>query len=158
MKTNYTDNENEELKKIAPHLFKIEKKEVFTTPENYFESLPGLLQDRVHEKTKTTTFFAPRYRLALVAASVGLFIFVGVKFYTSQTKETTEIATTEMVQSYDNQYLASADETELTDQLDDETLDNTSVQINKNTSASNDEITDYLINDNIDLTTITNEF
>ena len=30
METNYTANENEELKKIAPHLFKIEKKEVFT--------------------------------------------------------------------------------------------------------------------------------
>jgi hypothetical protein len=158
METNYTENENEEFKKIAPHLFKIEKKEVFTTPENYFENLPGLLQDRVNEKAKTNAVFVPRYRMALVVASVSLLIFVGIKFYTSQPKETIEIASTEMAQNYDNQYLASADETELAEQLDDETLDNALVQMDKTTGASSDEITDYLMNDNIDLTTITNEF
>ena len=156
METNY--NEEEELKKSAPHLFKIEKKEVFTTPENYFQNLPGLMQDKVHARVKPKSFWVPDYKLALVAASVCLLVFAGIKFFSTSKNETSEIAAVEMATDYDAQYLASADETELAEQLDDESLETTSALIEENSGLSNQEIEDYLLNNNIDIATITNEF
>lgn len=153
-----SNKNNEELKKIAPHLFKIEKKNVFEVPENYFEKLPGLMQDKVHAKTKAKSYWVPDYKLALAAASVCLLIFAGVNYFTASNKESKEMATSEMVESYDSLYLGSSDETDMAEELDDASLEKTSAQINKNSSISNSDIEEYLLSDNIDLTTITNEF
>jgi negative regulator of sigma E activity len=156
METNY--NEDEELKKIAPHLFKLKKEEVFEVPENYFEKLPGIMQDKVHSKAKVKSFWVPDYKLALAAASVCLLVVVGIKYWNAPNQESKELAGVELMQDYDNQYLASADEQELAEQLDDESLDNTSAQIDENSGIDNQEIEDYLISNNIDITTISNEF
>ena len=153
-----TNNENEELKKIAPHFFKIEKKEVFEVPENYFEKLPGLMQDKMHAKTKAKNYWVPDYKLALAAASVCLLIFAGINYFSATKTENTELAASEMLESYDSLYLGSADESDLSDELDDATIEKTSSQIDKSSSLSNSDIEDYLLSENIDLTTITNEF
>lgn len=151
--------DNEELKKIAPHLFNIEKKEVFDTPENYFEKLPGELQDKVNARVKPKNYWVPNYKTALVTASIFVFIFVGIRYYSTTTiNPTKEIAASEMLQEFDTLYLASADEIELADQLDDESLESASQQIEAGSEISTSEIEDYLISDNIDIATITNEF
>ena len=153
---NYTDEE--ELKKAAPHLFTIEKKEVFVAPENYFEKLPGLMQDKVHAGLKPKSFWVPDYKLAFAVVTAGLLLFSGLQFLEGSKNGTTELASSEIAQDYDTQYLASADEQELAEQLDDESLESTSIQLEENNGLSNQEIEDYLINNNIELTTISNEF
>ena len=151
--------DNEELKKIAPHLHKIEKKEVFSTPDNYFEKLPGQLQDKINARIKPKKYWVADYKIALAAASIFVFIFVGIRYFSSTTSvPTKEIATSEMVREFDTLYLASADEIELADQLDDESLESASQQIEAGSEISTSEIEDYLISDNIDIATITNEF
>ncbi|MBL0049739.1 MAG: hypothetical protein IPP32_16790 [Bacteroidetes bacterium] len=151
--------DNEELKKIAPHLFNIEKKEVFSTPDNYFEKLPGELQEKVTAQVKPKNYWVPNYKTALVTASIFVFILVGIRYYSSTSSSPTkEIAANEMVQEFDTLYLASANEIELADQLDDESLESASQQIEAGSDISSSEIEDYLISDNIDITTITNEF
>ncbi len=152
------DNENEALKKIAPHLFTIEKKAIFNAPENYFEKLPLELQDKVNARIKPKSYWVPDFKLVLAAASVSLLIFSGIRFFSDSATKTTEMAASEIAQNFDAVYLASSDEVDLADQLDDESLETTSQQIDASNGVSHKEIEDYLINDNIDITTLTNEF
>lgn len=158
MKNELEDFEDENLKKLAPSLSKIEKKELFAAPENYFEKLPGQLQDKIHANVKPKHYWVPNYKLALASLSVFLILLSGIYYFKNNTGTIAEPQTSELIQNYDSQYLSSVDETELAEQLDDEVLENTSLQIEKSNGISNEEIEDYLLSNNIDLTTISNEF
>ncbi len=155
---NKNNNEQEDLEKIAVNLFRIEKKEVFTTPENYFDQLPGIMQSKVHAKKSLPASWVPNYKLALAAASICLFVFISIKFWNKPQASENEIAASEIVQTYDAQYLASSDESDLVEQLDDESIEITSQQLEQGNELSNMEIEEYLLSNNIDIQTLTNEF
>lgn len=157
MKTNHHD-EKEEIEKMAPRLFSIEKQEVFEVPENYFEQLPHKMQDLVHKKPASSFKHKTVYRLASVAASLLLIAYVGSRFFVDGKSNKMEISNNELVASYTNDYLSSADETELIDQLDDAALASAADQLSDNSDLSNQEIEDYLMNENIDVVTLSNEF
>lgn len=158
MKKELEDFEDENINKLAPSLSKIEKKELFVAPENYFEKLPGQMQDKIHANVKPHSYWVPNYKLAFASLSVFLILLSGIYYFTNKTAIIAEPQTSELIQNYDSQYLGSVDETELAEQLDDEVLENTSMQIEKSNGISNEEIEDYLLSNNIDLTTISNEF
>ena len=157
MKANH-DNDQEEIEKMAPRLFSIEKKEVFVVPENYFEQLPHKMQDLVHKKPESSFRYKTGYKLAWVAASLVLIAYIGSRFFVDDSSNKMEISSNELVASYTNDYLSSADETELVDQLDDATLASAAEQLTENTDISNQEIEDYLMSENIDVATLSNEF
>lgn len=157
MNTNQ-DKDKEELEKMAPRLFSIEKKEVFSVPENYFEQLPHRMLDLVHEKTETGLRYKTGYKLAWVAASLLLITYIGSRFIVNDNSNKMEISKSELVASYANDYLSTSDETELVDELDDSELAIAAEQFTENTAISNQEIEDYLMNENIDVVTLSNEF
>lgn len=56
----------------------IPKKNIFETPEGYFDELPGIIQSRIAEKSKATSFFpsyglALRYAVPVLAVAIALF-------------------------------------------------------------------------------------
>ena len=156
---NYFSNlENEVMKNISelPDFAKSSSVNPFKVPENYFEKLPIEIQDRISKKensgiiTKVEEWLAqllqPKFSLSLITALV--VVFLSVKFFT-KTK-------------YINQQMAygiSADELSASNYLDeiDESL---LVESLDKLPAKTDEeksIEDYLINNHIDLSEISNE-
>jgi hypothetical protein len=56
----------------------IPKKNIFETPEGYFDELPGIIQSRIVEKSRTTSPFpsfglALRYAVPVLAIAIALF-------------------------------------------------------------------------------------
>lgn len=56
----------------------IPKKNIFETPEGYFDELPGIIQSRIAEKSKSTSPFpsfglALRYAVPILAIAIALF-------------------------------------------------------------------------------------
>ena len=56
----------------------IPKKNIFETPEGYFDELPCIIQSRIAEKSKATSFFpsyglALRYAVPVLAVAIALF-------------------------------------------------------------------------------------
>ena len=151
------DNEREELKKLAPRLFANKKSDGFEVPENYFESLPQQMQEKVHSRIKPKSYWVPDYKLAFATLAILFTIGAGIKFFNGSNSSKNELAGKDLMQVYTNSYLAASDEYELADQLDDELLELTAQEIEKESEPSNSEIEAYLLND-IDITTLTNEF
>lgn len=61
----------------------IPKKEIFTTPDGYFDMLPGVIQGRVTKQARTTRpawQYSVRYALPAV-----LFVAAGILWYTRET-------------------------------------------------------------------------
>lgn len=57
----------------------IPKKNIFETPEGYFDELPGIIQSRIAEKSKSTSPFPSfglvlRYAVPVLAIAIALFL------------------------------------------------------------------------------------
>jgi hypothetical protein len=152
MEQNNFDNNKEELKGIAPHLYSLPKKNAFTAPENYFEKLTVSISDKVHaEKSKTwwQVIFESLTQPKFAVTSIALCMLVGGYMYYQ--KQSMIIAPVEMTavninNLSDDEILSQVDETVLADVIDDNTDDATSA-----------EEVDYLIDNHTDLNSIINE-
>jgi len=102
----------DELKDIAPILNQLPKKDSFQVPENYFDELPGLIQDRVRVKTKTRWNYVLKYALPFVL----LIVTIG---YFTQNKTNTkfQISKQEAVDYLNNQVDTDFDETLLAEEI-----------------------------------------
>lgn len=121
----------EELKDIAPILNQLPKKDSFQIPENYFDELPGLIQDRVRVKTQTRWNYAIKYALPLV------FLIIAIGYFTqNKTDDTVQISKQEAADYIDNQMDIDFDETLLAEEISAQT-----VEQNTETSA----VEDYLL-------------
>lgn len=121
----------EELKDIAPILNQLPKKDSFQIPENYFDELPGLIQDRVRVKTQTRWNYAIKYALPLV------FLIFAIGYFTqNKTDDTVQISKQEAADYIDNQMDIDFDETLLAEEISAQT-----VEQNTETSA----VEDYLL-------------
>ena len=123
----------EELKDIAPILNQLPKKDNFQVPENYFDELPGLIQDRVQVKTKTQWTYVLKYALPVI-----LVIFSVVYFSQKNTDKSIQISKQEAVDYIDNQMDIDFDETLLAEEISVQT-----VEQHTETSA----VEDYLLDE-----------
>jgi len=65
----------------------IPKKDIFTTPEGYFDKLPGMIEARVAKKTKTS--ISPAFAFSLkYALPVVVFLAAGIFWYTQSNSST----------------------------------------------------------------------
>ena len=123
----------EELKDIAPILNQLPKKDSFQIPENYFDELPGLIQDRVRVKTQTRWNYVLKYALPFVL------LIVSIGYFTqNKTDETVQISKQEAADYIDNQMDIDFDETLLAEEISVQT-----VEQHTETSA----VEDYLLDE-----------
>ena len=102
----------EELKDIAPILSQLPKKDSFQVPENYFDELPGLIQERVRVKAQTPWKTALKYALPFVL------LIVSIGFFTqNKTDDTVQISKQEAADYIDNQMDIDFDETLLAEEI-----------------------------------------
>ncbi len=80
---------NDELKKLAPELFKLEKKDPFAVPPEYFDDFTLRLQNRMNQKKKTHSpwfyyILKPKYSVAI---SLCIIMIVSGVFYYNYTQK-----------------------------------------------------------------------
>jgi hypothetical protein len=108
----------EELKDIAPILNQLPKKDSFQVPENYFDELPGLIQDRVQVKTKSQWTYVLKYALPV------LLVIVSVAYFSQKnTDKSIQISKQEAVDYIDNQMDIDFDETLLAEEISVQTVE-----------------------------------
>ena len=123
----------EELKDIAPILSQLPKKDSFQFPENYFDELPGLIQERVRVKAQTPWKTALKYALPFVL------LIVSIGYFTQKnTEKSIQISKQEAVDYIDNQMDIDFDETLLAEEISVQT-----VEQHTETSA----VEDYLLDE-----------
>lgn len=146
-------DDEEEIKALAPTLLSIDKYNPFDVPKDYFEELPTLIQARVIENKEKSTivdwlFWLLRPRLA-VSMIVILFISItGIYYMNNNSIKNTEA--TEELSLEDNLYYIN--ESDILEHL---TADaSTAIE-----SVSEDEnsIENYLLDNNIDESNLSNE-
>jgi hypothetical protein len=108
----------EELKDIAPILNQLPKKDCFQVSENYFDELPGLIQDRVQVKTKSQWTYVLKYALPV------LLVIVSVAYFSQKnTDKSIQISKQEAVDYIDNQMDIDFDETLLAEEISVQTVE-----------------------------------
>lgn len=89
------------------------KKNIFETPEGYFDALPERLQERIRQKEQEKKVFSfPQWTYA-AAASVLLLLVVGIFFFQPADQPAENIASEQNIE----QLLASVSEDEIIDYL-----------------------------------------
>ncbi|HIA10542.1 MAG TPA: hypothetical protein EYN69_00505 [Flavobacteriales bacterium] len=156
-----SDEIRKELEGIAPRLSKIEKVNPFEVPDGYFDNLPRLVSDRINEAStahraavRTLTF-----RWTAVAASITLIAAFAYIFNNTAHLD-------------DNMDLAQLDIEEIADALVDEgaftveeedlielliMVEEGKQSATEEKESDTNEIIEYLIDSDIDLTTIIDE-
>lgn len=136
------ENDNE-LKKSAPYLASLEKKNSFQAPEGFFEDLPSKIEDKIQAATteKKHTYLSLHYVKYAVAAVV--LLVAGYYFYPSKTVPQKNAFTAWNVDSL----------------TDDELLDEWGdfpIEYETETVVSNDDadMINYLIDNKVDVTEI----
>lgn len=108
----------EELKDIAPILNQLPKKDCFQVSENYFDELPGLIQERVHLKAQTPWKTALKYALPLFLVVISV-----IYFSQKNTDKSIQISKQEAVDYIDNQMDIDFDETLLAEEISVQTVE-----------------------------------
>ncbi len=143
--------EFEELKSIAPILNNIPKYNSFEVPNDYFEDFPTRIQERIVNTKSSNSILnwlilllKPRFAIPVLAT---IFIAIsGINFMNKNAEHLqTEIATEEM----------TVDEQLYT--IDESTVIESVVASNETFTSDENEIENYLIDNNIDETNLKNE-
>jgi hypothetical protein len=144
---NYFSDLPEKLKVIT-----LQKKSSFEAPEGYFDKLPGVLQEQVHrDKPSLRRSLFPRLAVSmLAAAAVILVVTTGINFYFIKDSNNNETALNLKqinVEDAESILLESADENFLLEHalVSAEPIDN------------REAISDYLIENQIDVNTLATE-
>jgi len=143
----------DESSNISPRLTKIKRVNPYSVPENYFDELPGRIQEAIHvqketEPAKSFIFRYIRPQLA-VAASIIIFAILGYLGYKSIYSYNSSIELTSgEIAEYVEYYSSEIDEDMFIELLDDNKLPKA------NFSDLSDEIITYLVDENIDYQSI----
>lgn len=152
-------NEDGDLKNSAPHLFGMEKQNPFSTPDGYFDELSSKVINRVAEEKQVRQpvwrfIFQPKIAIAASVVAIGL--TVATKFVFFNNVDVKEAVTTEELFAD----LSDEDLEGLTDELFMEDV-LTEVVHEERVPFENIEdeeaIIDYLMENNIDIQTLSNE-
>jgi hypothetical protein len=152
MKTEYNDDD---LRKEAPKLFGMDKKNPFEVPDGFFDTFSSKVQDKIAAEKKKTiwsvifeTVIKPKIAIPVLASLC--LVAVGIKIMyrppTVINYNETAITYNDLSQS---DYLTDIDESILMDALNTAT--------NKSNTSSKTEIENYLIENNIDVNDLANE-
>jgi hypothetical protein len=127
---------------LSPILDKIGKENNFSVPKNYFEALPQLIGDKkLNNKVIITIFDNLSYRV--LAPTLGVLLII-MAIYTLQPNSTDlELTNEQLSEIIINEELIEFDE-DLVYEVYAETENDTPIE-----QTTNEEIIDYLINDNI---------
>ncbi|MCB9359764.1 MAG: hypothetical protein H6587_10900 [Flavobacteriales bacterium] len=141
-------NRNENTSSI---LNKIGKKNSFSTPENYFELLPQvIIHKKMEDKQVKNTFENLPYRI--LAPTIGVLIII-MTIYTLQPNSNNINYTTEQLsESIIDEELIEFNEDMIYEVYAEKEVNTFSEQTN------NEEIIDYLINDNISINLIIEDY
>lgn len=143
--------EADELKQIAPALSGIERKNYFTVPDHYFENLAQAIHERCNPISKGITqpwIIFRDYRTVLVVSSViVLLTIIFFLLYENPWRPLPESQSASMIWTLND---------EMTGDLLEEMDENTIMDAMENPSStfSEDEIIDYLLDENIDIQSI----
>ncbi len=129
----------EELKNIAPHLSQLPKKDAFTAPEGYFDDLPSRIQERVNTQRKLTSRnFSPVW----IFSTLGVASVLCVMFFLGKSPEVQNSISEQEASAYINENLEQEfDETLLADEL---------ITSNNKTFTSDENLEEYILNQDID--------
>lgn len=149
-------NINDELKELGSSLHKMEKQNPFAVPENYFENLNSIVQDKIASQKKISwseqlAGFIAAHKLSLSTCAVVLAL--GSVYYFKNTQQSISNDT-------NTEFALSDDELNtLAGELDEHTLAEMYVSETTTESNTNDslQLEDYLIENNIDINTLLNE-
>jgi hypothetical protein len=144
----------EELKLMAPVLAAIPKYNPYEVPENYFDELPTLVQEKANQQTVKFSilewlllFIKPR--VLVPVCSIALIAFLGIKYITNTAQlPVVEIAEETTIE----EQLYTIDEATIIEKL---TADAT---IQNEGATEEDNIENYLLENNLDESNLNNEF
>ena len=145
--------DEEEIKALAPTLLSIDKYSPFEVPKDYFEELPTIIQERVIESSKKSSglewlflLFRPRFAVPMI---VILFVSIaGIYYINNNSIKNVELV--EELSLEDNLYYIN--ETDILEHLTaDASIENESV------SEDDNSIENYLLDNNIDESNLSNE-
>lgn len=152
--------DEQEFKNLAPRLFSIKKENPFQVPQDYFDSLPTIVQERCVQTRKPHVFtlwqwlsenlLSPQISFALSILIITLSVVSINKYFVSPNAVDSKITVTHE-EIANSTYLDDLDEDILI-----ETLANQNVH-NAKKNNKNKEMEDYLIDHDIDVSTIANE-
>ena len=148
---------NEETENTISPLSRIEGKDVFTPPENYYSVLLSEVQEQIILNTQAEKSKNYEYRLVLASACLSIVFITAIQFYRHAQLNSKETYSAATIDNIENEYLNNVDESELTNDLDNETFDHVYKLMNNPAELSNDEIEEYILSENTDLSSITNE-
>jgi hypothetical protein len=139
----------------------LKKENPFQVPENYFDSLGSRISDRIvanvsPQKVPAHTFVRLKPVMIYTAsiAALALFIYLGVSFFSKDVDHPALVAQTSSQDLNEYAIISGIDEATLLENFPQETstaVDSTEHIKNK------DKIIDYLVNENIDISTIVDE-
>ncbi len=143
----------EDLSKIAPNLSKIKKENSFKVPDNYFDDFPTIIQEKISTKPTFSfskyLFFIFRPQFIAVFSLIVIF-FVSYSIFNSHLK--TNTLSSNDIAEYIEQNQYDYDEDLFVDVI----VNDPNIDITDDSDKNNKEITDYLINNDIDYSTLVN--
>jgi len=150
----------DELRKIAPELSKLERKNPFEVPPDYFDDLSSKIQNRISYKKEEKIswyriFLKPKYSIAVSISIIlivsGIFTY---NYFEKQSANNKNIYWDEIM-SENNSINYNFDENSLVETLADLTPESESEQIIKSDSTlksiSTDDLNEYINNNNNDI-------
>jgi hypothetical protein len=152
--------EEDNLGKEAPLLSSIPKRNPFTVPEGYFDTLPSAILDKCREtaampeKSKLFWLFRPQWVTAIVICSIAITFYM--KHATPATFETltAQVSDSTIYQHLQNN-IDYVDINSLEDALQNENV--TAVPARSDSTNNQQDIVKYLMDHNVDASDIENE-
>ena len=135
-------NHTEEQEPQTPNLDAVPKRDLFQVPSGYFESLPDAIMQRIAEEQKQAprVIEMPSRRVYWAAASVAACMLIGFSMYFWNRSQSDVSSNAAVVVAQDSL-----------------TPMNTQVAVDQHPIADKKEIVNYLIENDVDLTNITEE-
>lgn len=147
----------DDLKNMAPNLSKIKKDSPFRVPDGYFDKFADRLSEKIHQEKKPERkgkiYLIGKPYLAVAASFVGFLIIAITIFKVVETKHVSTGLTKEEIIAYIKEDIYDYDEATIIENLKPEN----NITTTKN-ELKDDEIIEYLKNDDVDVSTITDEF
>lgn len=145
----------EDVKFVAPVQVNIEKMNPYSVPVNYFEELPYIIVERctktqTESKLATLIAYIQNHKLSLTLVAAAVAMFIAVKFAPTDSPIRERVGATITAEDISNSnYLLDIDEAFIIEQLEEQD------DLEKKNKSS--EIENYLIENNVDVSTIINE-
>lgn len=140
---------SDDIKDIAPTLYKIKKENPFSVPDNYFEGFPALIQEQCIKEKKEPWY--KRFLHPKVSISLGCLILafaIGINYYTNNLKSNSNTLMASFIIEADSLFIEDIDESILIELAADEPHER---------DEEKAALIDYLIEQNIDINQIIRE-